>query len=525
MSKTSYTRKLLVVGVIIAIMIVAAVAYTFWSNIKPAVTKTVVWGTTEAIPGVFPGLVRTYSEYIPCNLIFEPLYMFKPNTFELKPILATNVQAITPSIWEVTLREGIKFHDGTPFNASVVKFCIENTINDTRRPFGKEQIGKIVDYVEVMNETAVRFHLKSPGFAGFPYLLAHPSCLLIYSPTAYLAAGDNYATTGAMGTGPFKLARYTTQEIILEANHDYWNQTEVPKIEKFIFSVYTDPGSMKIALEQGDIDVAHRWIYEADVKSLLNTTRIVTSESADPYVYFLGLNSRNTYLNSTKVRQAIAYAIDYNAINSLAVSRRSYSAMPSKWTYVYPAQNIFERNLTRAKELMKEAGYQDGLPENIEMYFTTLFGTEFVTVSSLIQSNLAEIGVHVDLKSVEWATMLTYRADGTCPMGIFRFTYTLADPHYVAIYIHRSDGSYGKGFAYGNSTINALDDQGAIELNETRRIQLYQQIQQMLDPEAHLIYMFEKQQYLFHSKNMKNLGLDSVIFYNWYNLRFIDKDE
>ena len=109
MSKTSSIRKMLIVAVICIIIIAAAVAYVFWGG--PAGAKSVVWGTTEAIPGIFPGLARTYSEYIPCELVFEPLYMFKPDTFELKPVLATNVQSISANLWEVTLRQGVKFHD------------------------------------------------------------------------------------------------------------------------------------------------------------------------------------------------------------------------------------------------------------------------------------------------------------------------------------------------------------------------------------------------------------------------------
>jgi len=519
--KTRTTIIIVVVIAVIAALLVAGFLYLPTLQNK----KVLVWGTTESLNAIFPALARTYDTYIPCSAVFETLTRYKPNTTELLPSLATEWHAISPMIWEFKLRSDVKFHDGTPFNASAVEFSLERTVNDTDRPFGAIQLGRYFDYVEVVDDYTVRIHLKTPGHAGFPGMTAY--CVTaIYSPTAYKNAGSDYMTKGVVGTGPYKFVSFApAQEIVLEANRNYWDSERTPKVDKLVFKQFNDPSALKLAIEKGEIDIAHRWMYSADVSALMENPDIVTVKGNDPYVIMLPLHNNMSYTNETKIRYAIAYSIDYDAIGAIVDSERAYGIMPPSWPYAYEVQRMFERNITKAKELLSEAGYPNGLPESIQMYWCPDFGPAFQEIAVLIQGNLAEAGIPITLTSVQESTMLDYRAKGLMHMAMVRFTYTFADPDYMCYYAMRSGSAYPKGFGYGYPEIDQLMDAGAVETNTTKRIQIYREIQEIFDEKDHLVYLFRSKAYLFHRKNVHGAYIDGAIYHNIAaSLTQIEKD-
>jgi peptide/nickel transport system substrate-binding protein len=506
--KTTY----IIAVVIAAVVVVGAIAgYLLYPSLSPE--KTLIWGTTEDMFGVFPAISRTYATYLPCSAIFETLVGYKSETAEVIPLLATEWEAISPMIWEFKLREGVKFHDGTAFNASAVKFSLEKTIDDPDRPWGTSQLGRYVDHVDVIDDYTVRVHVPSPGHAGLPSLIGF-NVAGIYSPTAYIKAGEEFATEGAVGTGPFKFVSWKVGETIIEANKEYWDADRIPNVDKIIFKGFQDSGALKLALENGEIDVAHRWMYPDDVDDLCNNPDIHVKEGTDPYTYMLALHNNMSYTNQTEVRQAIAYSIDYQAITEIIDSDRAVSLMSPQWPYANNVQSMFYRNITKAKELLANAGYPEGLPGEIEMFWTSDFGPAFEQIASLIQSNLADAGITIKLQSSEWTTMLQYRSQGTMHMALVRSAFTFPDPDYMCMFFVYSGGSYPKGFSFGYPEVDDLYAQGALETNEEARIEIYKEIQEIFDPKAHLIYLFRVKMYVFYREGVDNVIVDSAIYHN-----------
>ncbi len=204
--------------------------------------------------------------------IAEPLVGFQPGSSELRPLLATSWEANADATqWTFHLREGVSFHDGTPFNAEAVKFNFDRW-NHRDNPYafpdqknfaawtyifaafyGEE--GYLLENVEALDDTTVRFDLTSPvGF--FPALVAS-SYFGIQSPAAVKAAGVDYGTpgVGAVGTGPFKFQEWVQGDHVTVVRNDaYWG--DKAKVERIVFRGIESPATRLAELEAGTLDIA-----------------------------------------------------------------------------------------------------------------------------------------------------------------------------------------------------------------------------------------------------------------------------
>ena len=312
----------------------------------------------------------------PAYQVLEPLVFFEPGTGNTAPGLATDWSANEDStVWTFTLRDDVTFQDGTPFNAEAVKFNLDrwnDPANEYRfdKPFvpwtwifgGFLGEGSVLESVDVVDETTVRLNLNE-AVSFVPAMLAS-SYFGMHSPTAVQEGGADYGTPNGtiVGTGPFQFDEWTDgSQVALSAFENYWG--DAPGVDSVVFLGIEDPTARLAQLKSGSCDIAVN-LSSDDFEQVENDDTIEPAMvDANLNVGYLAFHQDNEPFGDERVRQAIAYAIDQQAIVDAFYAGLGQVASqfvpPALWgrdegleAYPYDPE--------RARELLAEAGYPDG---------------------------------------------------------------------------------------------------------------------------------------------------------------------
>ena len=316
------------------------------------------------------------------------------------------------------LREGVKFHDGSPFNAEAVAFVF----NEAReKKFLYISLLEGFEKAVADSEYSVSFHLEAPFAALLPNLAYRPLC--IFSPKAYKEKGEQWLSTHLVGTGPFIHKEYAKGEYVLfEKNPDYWQKGK-PYLDKVRIVVVPDTAVRAAMLEKGEVDRAIS-LNDFDLPRLEKKEEIQVRLVPSTRQYYVVLNHMVHPLDHVNVRKAFNYAIDkVGIVKSVFADRGAVlSKAPTIAEGVYgftdmrePGQKtIFPYDPDRAKMLLKNAGYEDrdkdGIVEDVKgnKLSLNLWTRKGSTkgdhqVAQLLQSFLKDIGVDVKLTVMESA--------------------------------------------------------------------------------------------------------------------------
>jgi ABC-type transport system substrate-binding protein len=404
----------IVVVIIIVIIIIAVVGayYVFMQPSAPVKKTTLVIGIGTDIVTLDPADMTDNPSEMVCRTIYEGLVEFN-NKSEIQPMLATSWEIKDNGLTYVFhLRQGIKFQDGTPFNSTAVKLNVERWL--TGKLKRSSLYTPYIDKVEVIDTYTVAIHLKIP-FGAFLHHLAHGAGLMI-SPKVIIE-GKNPKDV-PIGTGPYSFKEWVPGDhVTLIANNNYWKGK--PGYESVTFKVVPDDSARERMLQSGELDVALR-IPPVDVANLNKTEgiRVLTPETSR--VIYIGMNTQKYPFNNTYVRQALNYAVDKNAIvKNILRGLGSVATSPlAPLTYGYFNAGGYPYNVTKAKELLKKAGWEDrdgdGILEDIkgnkfEVSLWTPKGRYVgdYEMAQAVQSYLAAVGVKVNLQVWEWASYLS----------------------------------------------------------------------------------------------------------------------
>lgn len=379
--------------------------------------------------------------------ITEQLVFFEPGTTDLAPGLATAWSTNEDgSVWVLELREGVEFHDGTPFDADAVKFNFDRW-NDPEHPQafrdeGKTYVpwtwtfggpsgqGSILDEVVVLDEHTVEFRMSQPT-PFLPSLLAAVA-FQIDSPDAVREAGADYGTPGigSVGTGPFEFVEWREGEHVrLARNDEYWGGPA--QLDGVVFRSITEPIARLAEIQAGTIDLAVM-LSSDDLEAVENdpNLRAVTAE-AELNVGYVSIHQDNEPLGDVRVRRAIAHAIDREAIveafyHGLGVVAQDHLPPTvfghgQAWPYDYDPE--------RARELLAEAGYPDGFAT--ELWYMPVSRPYFPApqpIAETIASFLADVGIQAELMTEDWTNYLENYKTGAYPLYMIGWNADYADP-------------------------------------------------------------------------------------------------
>jgi ABC-type transport system substrate-binding protein len=344
-------------------------------------------------PGaVDPMTGRNLTDFDVLYAVFDALIDFEPKTLELKPGLAKSWKFTDPKTLVLDLVEGVKFHDGTEFDAEVVKFNLERYKTDQRSNV-KADIGS-VDSVEVNGKNQVTLKLNKPN-AGLPNILTNRVGLMVSPKSIKDAAGGNVDRT-PVGTGPFKFVSWQDNDsFVLVRNDSYW-KPGLPYLDGINIKIINELNTIVRAVVAGEADLGIN--LQAPQKAVADRSpSIVAMASPSLVLYGAFLNYGRPPLDNVKVRQALNYAINRDEINKIVavgLGQPSSAVLPKEhWACDPTTQNFYAYDPEKAKKLLAEAGHPDG----VEIESFGWADQLAMQRQEVIISQLAKVGIKVKL--------------------------------------------------------------------------------------------------------------------------------
>ncbi|RLI40558.1 hypothetical protein DRO69_12750, partial [Candidatus Bathyarchaeota archaeon] len=464
--------------VVIVIVVVAAIGiYYYYAQPKPPTVITI--GSVRVPTHLDPVKTTGADEFNTEFNIYDYLVEWEPETLEIVPGLATSWdESEDYTVWTFNLRQDVKFHDGTPFNASAAKFNIDRYLANGSFRSG---LGYIAN-VTVVDDYTIKIFLSQPN----PLLLRHLSIFIgMVSPTAIKVHGEDYIDTHPVGTGPYKVTEYVEDDrIVLEANENYWGTP--PKNNKIVLKKYADSASLKAAFEAGEIDIiwsARGDLFPTDVEDLKSKGYNVI-ESESNMIRYMVFNEALYPFNDTRVRKAIAYAVNRTKIVDVVFKNQASELYTQVAEGIWGHVDTFpERNLTAAVSLLNEAGYNSTNKLEITLYYSSsYYGTAEEYVAQVIKEDLEETDViAVTLQNVEKATFREQYKAGQYGMWLLGWFPPIPDPNsYLYYFMNSVMANAIFSSHYNNTEADSLLSQALSTFNQTLRQELYEELQTIM---------------------------------------------
>lgn len=469
---------------------------------EPAVPKTLTIASGTDIENTNIHLVTSSPSFSVLEHIYEPLFSMSEEG-ELEPLLAESLESTGDTTYTLTLKQGISFTDGTPFNADAVKANLDWVLNpDNTAPFAF-LLGEVSE-ISVVDEYTVQITTNKP-FAPLAAHLSH-GALAMVSPAA-LEQGVEFLAENAVGTGPYVLSSWARDEAVtLERNADYWG--DAPAIDTVVFKVVKEDGARIIEIESGTIDVAVR-VPPVEIPRLQanpDIELVITPGLRTIYIFF---NVTAEPFDDVRVRQAVNYAVDVQAIvtslfNDAALVSTAPFAPP---IFGYSEQTPYARDVERAKQLLEDAGVAPGTV--VEMYHPTGRYIQDALVADAIRSQLAEVGLVVELKTLEWPQYVpevrkTKEDGNNVQFAMLGWGTPTMDADY-ALYalFHSSQHPPGfNGAFYANPEVDALLDEARSTLDPAARQAAYAEAIAIIWEEAPWLFLYSEVQVTAIRKNV-----------------------
>ena len=396
---------------------------------------------------------------------FDRLVDVDLDTLEIMPRLATEWEWIDPTTLQMKLREGVKFHDGSGFEASDVKASLEKWSNP--EGVGSAWWAQQVT-VDIIDDYTVQ--IKSPK----PY-----ASLLNVLTYAHIMSSDDVAdldtlTSRMNGTGYFEFVKFEDNGVYYEANMDCWDGP--PKVKEFVFQYMADPATRLAALQTGEAHVTERVeseqvpIIEAD-DNLTLLKQLATEQKWLVFKYPM------PPMDNVTVRQALSYAVDRESIVTdilQGFARVSESHLsPEQWGWA-AMDNLPTYDPTKAAELLEAAGYPGGEGLDDLRYFTSVgFYPKTKEYGEFIISNWADVGVEVEFQPMEVASWLEnlYEPE-SMPIGDTGWMSPNLDPDMALVSLFKSPGQLC--FIEDEEIDAALDAEGTESMDPVKREEILQ---------------------------------------------------
>ncbi len=409
----------------------------------------------------FNGFVFTVT-----NQIYETLVHRAPDG-TLEPELAESWSAIDDTTWEFTLRDGVRFHDGTAFDAEAVRFSIDRLLNPETRAIGSF-ILTMVEEVSVIDERTIRIVTDRP-FAPLPAHLSHPVTAIV-SPAA--AAGD--LGVDPVGTGPFVFeSRSSNTDLRLRANVEYWGGA--PTIRNITFQVIPETGTQLVALQTGTVDlvsdVPPERFASIDDDPELSAERFLGWGSV-----YLGYNTLRGPLADERVRRAIALAIDRQGIIDNLREGMALPAVAMIPDTVFGSQTDAEAipfDPDRARRLLEDAGVE--LPLTIAL--NTFERAETRQLATAIQAQLADVGIAVEAEITDYGAFAAATSASDHDLWLTTWgTVTLDADYTLYALLHSAQHDADNRSLYANDEVDRMLEEARAAGDAQERRELYARV-------------------------------------------------
>jgi peptide/nickel transport system substrate-binding protein len=443
--------------------------------------------------------------------IFDALVK-KDEHYELQPWLATSWEQPDALTWVFHLRDGVRFHDGRPLEAEDVVYTIESLI-DGSLVTAKGGSFAVVDRAEARDRLTVVVRMKRPD-AGLLFNMSDG--LFGVVPRG---SGKDFGLH-PVGSGPFKfVSAAQDKEVVVERNHDYWADgvdrmppvaAGVQRIERIRFTVVPDTITSALELKKGSADLASNVVTLDMVHTLEEEPNLKVESGAGSPVVYVTFNVTDPLLKDKRVRQAVACAIDRQAIVDAiwrGQARLANTLLPvGHWAAATNAELAqYPHDVARAQRLLDEAGFPAGR-DGVRMRLTMKTSTDETTrlMAAVLQQQLRAAGIALEIRSAEFGTFYADVTKGAFQIYALRWIGSNEDPD-IFRYAYGS-GSFppkgGNRGRYSNPRVDALLAEASASSDRAVRKKDYVEVQQILAEELPGIPLWYPNNEVVHTRRI-----------------------
>ncbi len=458
----------------------------------------------------------------------DRLYTYKLGTGELEPQLATAMPKVSQDglTYTVPLRQGVIFHDGTPFNAQAMAFSLNRFIKNGGKP--SALLSDVVDSVKATKEYEINIKLKN-AFAAFPSLLAFSGTCAV-SPKAYEIGVGKFKPTKFVGSGPYRLAQFTPNLVRLDTFDKYWGKK--PPNQGVDFQILSNAANLYNAFRTGAVDIAYQTFDPEQVESLKQQAEKNGSQAIEEksnVVTHLVLNVKQKPLDNLAVRQAIASTIDRPLITERVYKKQAqplYSMIPDTFNSYKPTflTSYGDGNVDKAKELLAQAGYTKDNPLKLQVVYPgySLIREQIASMLRGYAAQKLEGIIQIQPQPEESATFFANQAKGIYQATLQDWYPDFGDAdNYIQPFLSCAKGSADSGCEQGASQslgsfyysdrMNQLISQQRREQNPPAREKIFAQIQDLIAQDVPVVPLVQNKDYAFAQKGLQGVQIDPIL--------------
>lgn len=440
---------------------------------------------TIALPANVNTLDPHNSSTVPTDLsvaahIYTPM-VDRGSDLKLRPGLAQSWEAIDDNTWRFHLAEGVTFADGEPLDAEAVKWNMERILDENNNLRIRTWF-RPIDEIRVIDPTTIEFHTKKPYPA-----LADQMAMFFLMPPKW--AQEHNPSAEALGSGPYQLERFTSGDrVVLSAREDYWG--EAPEFDKVVFRIIPEDASRIAALQTGEVDLITVFP-PSDVERLDGRDGIKAGAVPSTRFMFVKYNTlKEPFKDNPTLWRALNYAVDRQAIidNLWSGMGEIANCQPLSPAYFGYNEDLkpYPYDPEKAKQLLAEAGYPDGL--EVELETTIGRYIQATDIAQIVAAQLGQIGVTVNIHEMEFGRWLDkYRVAGDLgQMAYFGLAWpTLDADGLLSFWESTNDQAF-----YVNEDFDRLIREARSTTDQEKRKALYDEATELLCETPPQIFMF-----------------------------------
>ena len=444
------------------------------------------------------------------QLLYNHLVRIDDN-LQIVPDLAETFTNPEPTRYVATIRRGVRFHDGRALTARDIAFTF-NSLIDPNFVSARKGAYRLLQSVRAVDDYTVEFTLKE-AFGSFPINLVMG--IVPEGAPASIAQKP-------IGTGPYKFVSYAADDrVVLEANRDYWDGA--PANDGVVLKVVPDETMRGLEMRKASADMVVNDLAPDVIHTLLGEGKVAIKTATGVDYAYIGFNMRDPLLKDARVRQAIGFAIDREAI--VQYLRRGMARVasgvipPLSWAFADDTFK-FTHDPARARQLLDEAGYRDpdgdGGQPRLRLTLKTSTSEVYRVQAAVIQRDLANVGIELELRSMEFATLSSDIAKGNVQLYTLQWV-GVTDPDMLRRVFHSGQvppSGFNRGH-YINPQVDALLDRATRSTDDAERKDLYAQVQRIVAIDAPYVGLWYKTNVVVHQPSLQGVTLSPIADYTF----------
>lgn len=491
-------KKVLTLVIVAAMVCVSLSACGSKGNSRSS-ADTINFGQAAEPRGLDPALVDDAESVRVISNIYEGLLQYAKDSVDIKPCLAKSWDISEDGLsYTFHLRDDVKFHDGSEFNAEAVKFNIDRQLPGQKTedmPYAEAVYGVVKD-VEVLDKYTVKINLKSkctPFLSNLAMSLGAP----MVSPKA-LQESNNNLNEHPVGTGPYKFVRWDkSQNVVLVKNDNYWG--EKAKTTNLVFKLISDHSARAVALTNGEVDIISG--VDVNVVDQIKNGGCKVFDNEGMNIFYTAFNTTSPTFKDSKLRRAVVQAINVPEMTETLTKGYGTPATSILPTFVDGYDESIKQapyDPEAAKKTLSEAGVTN-------VHFITHTGPGAQETAEAIQGYLKKIGVNCTIDSYDWTTYKDKTKNGDYDMCYYGWVGDNGDPDNFLNILSVSDYTINVS-RYNNPDYNAGIKKGLEAPRGEERNKIYTDLEKMQAEDAVLLPLWHKRALAGYRPNINNFS-------------------